>query len=237
MDRNLPGCSLRYPMVPRPKPAFSRNLQTSIVRVSPNPSEGTEERCWSRFTIIVRCRLRCSTPLGPAPHPPTDRHPENVLYDHPVRNSFQRHIEPTHHAASSIRHEARRLLDGAGVPSNAADDIELIIAELAANAVEQQTESPIEFTLAFQDGVVEVTVVNEACGGHHPGTAIDPLDQGADELADRGWGLAIVEHLSDEVTIEVSDGWTSVRAVRRHGATAAGPDERSGRSARADFEL
>ncbi len=141
-----------------------------------------------------------------------------MLYDRPIQDSFDAQFEPTHQAASAARQQARHLLDAAGVPPSVAADLELIIAELTANAVEQQPHSPVRLELSIGEGAVTITVSNEANGDDRPCTGpieVTPSDRPPEELAERGWGLAIVERLSHELTIEVCDGWTTLRVLRR----------------------
>jgi anti-sigma regulatory factor (Ser/Thr protein kinase) len=138
-----------------------------------------------------------------------------VIYDRSIRETFRLSFEPTHVAASSARREARELIDGCGIPTVVAVDVELIVAELASNAVEQEPPSPIRLQLEVQEASVLIIVTNRVSGGERlvpEASANDALD---DDLADRGWGLAIVENLSDGLWIESDDQSTSVTALRR----------------------
>lgn len=139
-----------------------------------------------------------------------------MLYDRPIQDSFDVHFDPTHEAASSTRRQARSVLDAAGVPGEAAADLELVIAELACNAVEQAPEAPIRLEMTILDQVVVVTLTNRANGEDRPGSPSGSDDGAPDAMADRGWGLGIVDHLSDQVEIEADGGWTSVRAIRHY---------------------
>lgn len=141
-----------------------------------------------------------------------------MTHDRSNRLPFHLRFEPTHIAASTVRQEARRLLDECGVPAGVAADVELIISELAANAVEQQPETPVRLDMTVRHDSVQVSVVNQVTGAERPMPAGPTAEAaGDDDLVERGWGLAIVERLSDDMDFEIDDGWTSVRAVVNYG--------------------
>jgi anti-sigma regulatory factor (Ser/Thr protein kinase) len=140
-----------------------------------------------------------------------------VLYHHAIGNQFELRFEPSHAAASEARHAARAHLDGLPLATPVVADIELVVSELISNAVEQGPTDPIHLTLAVTAVGVMVTVTNRTTG---PSLADRP-DWGpaggrhGGDLAERGWGLGIVEALTDGLWIDDVDGWTSVRCFRR----------------------
>lgn len=126
---------------------------------------------------------------------------------------FDVEFEPTHEGASRARREARGALDAAGVPSDIANDLELIVAELASNAVEQCPTERVKLDLVVVDGSILLTVANRQAP-ERAGAALPLESRLQGQLPDRGRGLAIVEALADEVWIDTSEGWTSVRCAR-----------------------
>ena len=138
-----------------------------------------------------------------------------MLYDNAIGNQFELEFEPSHAAASDARRAARTHLDRRTVAPDLAADVELVISELTANAVDQQPEVPIRLTVLVTDEGLAVTVTNRSSGGRLPDRSTWSPDPTPEPLAERGWGLGIVESLSDEVWIDEVDGWTSVGCLRR----------------------
>ena len=122
-------------------------------------------------------------------------------------------FDATHEAASLARQEARGLLGAAGLASDIAADLELIIAELVSNAVEQQPLTPIRLDVSMVDGHVLIAVANR-WSRRRPVIPFPTVDAD-DGLPERGRGLAIVEALTDRLTIESVGEWTWVRCQRR----------------------
>ena len=135
-----------------------------------------------------------------------------VSYDRRIEAQFDIEFDPTHAAASETRQRARGQLDAAGLASRDAADLELIIAELASNAVEQQPAAPVRLTITISPSEVAVRMANKSTG--EPLRSDEP-DLADGSLAERGRGLAIVDALTDELTWEdVADGWTVIRCRR-----------------------
>jgi anti-sigma regulatory factor (Ser/Thr protein kinase) len=139
---------------------------------------------------------------------------ESMSYDHTITDSFQLRFEPTYAAASRARQDVRPWLDASGVPAPTAADLELVVSELTANAVAQQPPGPVSLEVVVSGGAVRVTVANQRTGNQRL-SGPRGADSEPDVLADQGRGLSIVGALTDEVTIEVTGGWTSVTCVRR----------------------
>jgi serine phosphatase RsbU (regulator of sigma subunit)/anti-sigma regulatory factor (Ser/Thr protein kinase) len=104
------------------------------------------------------------------------------------------------------------------VDSEATDDILLIANELCTNAVTAAPDGTVVLRAALEEDAVEVEVQDE--GGVAPPFPTD-YDQGPpDAMAESGRGLYLVKALSDEVSVEVQEGRTSVRCVKRAVATS-----------------
>lgn len=140
-----------------------------------------------------------------------------MLFDRAIDSQFELEFEPTSAAASAARQAARRHLDGLPVPGRVAADAELIVSELTTNAVEQCPAAPIRLAMVLTEAGLSVTVANET-------TAVSPADRSAwttdtdrsdGTLAERGWGLGIVEALTDGLWVDDADGWTSVGCLCR----------------------
>ena len=136
--------------------------------------------------------------------------------DQTITRHVEIEFEPTVVAAAAARREARSRLDDAGVGSSLAADLELVISELTTNAVEQRPSAPVRLELAITDADVVVTVTNEATG------TVPELPRGTDHddrihhaLNDRGWGLGIVEALTDELWLGGDAARTSISCRRR----------------------
>lgn len=138
-------------------------------------------------------------------------------YDRPIGTQFDLEFEPTHAAASRARHTARDHLEGLSLPSRVVADLELVIAELASNAVEQEPDAPVRLTIAITAAGVVVTVTNEAVytAFEYRSRQDNDVAHDSEAPAERGWGLGIVEALTDELWVDNADGWTSVSCLRR----------------------
>jgi anti-sigma regulatory factor (Ser/Thr protein kinase) len=140
-----------------------------------------------------------------------------VPYERSTGEILDVRFEPTHLAASSVRREARKVLDASGVPPDVAGDVELIIAELATNAVEQEPGAPVRLELATTGEAVIVAVTNQTDDHQRPKRPGDAATSPGDDLpAERGWGLTIVEALGDELWIDGDERSTTVRVLRRY---------------------
>ena len=139
-----------------------------------------------------------------------------MLYDGPVGETFDMRFEPTHAAASETRQSVGRRLDEAGVPAVIAADVELVIAELLSNAVEQEPVEPIRLEVAIADDAIYLSVSNRTGGSAVglPATGED-LPDPTGELAEDGRGLYIIRALTDRLWFNGDDDWTTVSCLRR----------------------
>ncbi len=129
--------------------------------------------------------------------------------------TFSSRFEPTHLAAAELRRDLRRYLGAKGTEAALADDMELVVAELISNAVEQCPAEPVEVALTLEQTCIRLTVTN-----HRPSGSLDDLLSDATEpkpLADRGRGLAIVHALVDGMWLHGDEESTSVSCVRKRG--------------------
>lgn len=69
-----------------------------------------------------------------------------------------------------------------------ADDAELIVSELVTNAIQHSSGAQITFTMTFRDGFLRLAV--------HDGTPVRPVIRHADDNAERGRGLFLVDRLA-----------------------------------------
>ncbi|MEM9562795.1 MAG: ATP-binding protein [Actinomycetota bacterium] len=140
-----------------------------------------------------------------------------MIHEHSIGTPFEIRFAPTLEEASTARQSARAFLDHRSIDAAVAGDIELIVSELASNAVEQRPDAPVRLTIALIGSGVLVTVSNESRGDipiaewRPSGDVVD----GGTGLPDRGWGLGIVEALTDGLWCDEVDGWTSVACLRR----------------------
>lgn len=140
-----------------------------------------------------------------------------MLYDRTIETRFELDFDPTSESASLARQSARSFLDRAGIPSTVIADLELIVAELASNAVEQQPTEPIRLVVDLSDAGVHVSVANQIAGGGRTDGDADPWPAAtAVPLQERGWGLGIVRALTDGFWVNEANGWTLVSCLRRH---------------------
>lgn len=152
-------------------------------------------------------------------HPPGQGGP----FDHPPvtsRTSFSFPREPqTVRAARGALHEV-----GEDFPASRLHDASLCLSELVTNAIQHPGEGgELELTLALDDDRLRVEVA-DAGSGFEPG----PPTKG-DE---RGWGLYIVENLSDVWGVEQGSNtvvWfeiaRSATGSNTSGAAGRRPDE------------
>jgi len=105
----------------------------------------------------------------------------------------------------ALRRTARCLLESAGVPGSDVEDIEILVGELATNAV-LHAGGPYRVELVYSEDWVTLSVTDCGVGFSPadlppPGTARpDTLSGGADERL-CGWGLPLVRMLADKVEI------------------------------------
>jgi anti-sigma regulatory factor (Ser/Thr protein kinase) len=98
----------------------------------------------------------------------------------------------------------------AGLDGELVDRIELVVSELASNAVQASPGRPYQVEARMDGDGFVVSVTNRSSGADIPAhEAWVP----AEPLASRGRGLGIVDHLSAEMSIDV--GYSSVRVTAR----------------------
>jgi anti-sigma regulatory factor (Ser/Thr protein kinase) len=127
-----------------------------------------------------------------------------------------------------LRRATREALAGSPVPPKDAEDIEVILGELATNAVVHARaggDYRVEIVLEA-DGLAVVTVADQGVGFSReavppPGTPRADADGVKERLG--GWGLPMVEMLADSVEIvsNVPHG-TRVRVEKRFAGVAPG---------------
>ncbi len=129
-------------------------------------------------------------------------------FDDPAR-SANKSFEPTSEAASEARRYADDVLRewDVAIP----DDVLLLVAELAANAV-RHARTHFELSLRLQSGSLLVAVSDADCA---PPELVDPLP-----TASGGRGLLIVNALATSWGWEPLPGgktvWAAVHAARGH---------------------
>lgn len=114
--------------------------------------------------------------------------------------------------------EARRALvewiEGHGADPDACQRAELIVSELASNAVQASPGMPYRISAQrIDDERYDLVVVNTL----DDADAVPPRDEwGPDDvLATRGRGLVIVEALAEQISVEQGAGSVTVRARLR----------------------
>jgi len=123
-------------------------------------------------------------------------------------------FEPTHAEASKARQIVGDRLRQLFIAPEVVADVELVFAELAANAVEQQPELPVKLTITGAQSDLAITVSNANTGIGVINDGLSSGDAGAiGALAERGWGLNIIQTITDAVSVLNADGWTSVRCL------------------------
>ena len=103
-------------------------------------------------------------------------------------------------------------------------DIRLLVSELVTNCVKHAAVGPEEsivLNVDIQDERVRVSVVDEGPGFEPPAT---PLTEQAAE-AGSGWGLFLVDQLSNAWGVERDAGATVWFELNRHRAGEAGADD------------
>ena len=106
---------------------------------------------------------------------------------------------PSHpNSAKPARHALRDLLLQFNVPRDAADEIETAAGEAIANAIEHGYRPETCFTLHVKSDAnsIEVEIEDEGTGFEPPSAPF------TGPLRSRGFGIAIMRALADEVTFE-----------------------------------
>lgn len=142
----------------------------------------------------------------------------------------RRSVPPSTAAISKQRRAIRRWLGAQDVTGRPAEDTELIVAELLANAMEASPDGgDIGLELLLTADRITVVVVDSG-GGFDLGAT---LGADRDALSARGRGLEIVQAASEWFGVERRHGRTRVRAVlRRPVVDGAGPTNGGGTAAR-----
>jgi anti-sigma regulatory factor (Ser/Thr protein kinase) len=106
-----------------------------------------------------------------------------------------------------VRREVAAWLVALGAGPADVDLIQLVVSELAANAVEaSEPGEEVSVGMAQHDAAVSIEVLNPS--RRTSSVAIPAM---ADPMAARGRGLAIVSALADEVSLAEVDGHTVAR--------------------------
>ena len=130
-----------------------------------------------------------------------------------VLGPFEHRFTPNAAGISLARHLLEDWLVRVPVERIAADDILLVASELCSNAVRHATGKPGGVVLrAWIEGADVVLEVEDDGGGM---SWPEVLDEMPDPEAEQGRGLFIVQAFSDEVTSEMGEQQTVVRAVKR----------------------
>ena len=125
--------------------------------------------------------------------------------------------------AAYAAREALHVLDER-VPPPAIDDIRLAISEVVTNAVVHADTSAVEIRVTASEDCVTVEV-DDRGKGFKPGLSPEPV-----ELQEYGWGLYLVESVSDRWGVTVGDGthvWFEI-ALDRYQKTS--PSQRTSRT-------
>ena len=126
--------------------------------------------------------------------------------------AVRRRIPPDTALLAPLRAEVRNHLENreADVTERTLDDVELVLAELLANAVEASPEDrEIEVYVGYSTGRVTVEVTDLGQG------FTPPTEISVEPLAERGRGLLLVHAIADRVDVRSADDGTHVRAVIR----------------------
>ncbi|HEX4108892.1 MAG TPA: ATP-binding protein [Solirubrobacteraceae bacterium] len=108
-------------------------------------------------------------------------------------------------AIGAARHRTAAWLEGHGVAEEDVEDLKLMVSEAASNAVRHAyPDGPgsLIVTLELRDGEVWLQVADH--GEWRPQEASRP-----------GWGLCLLDQLSERLQVERAPGGTVVRATRR----------------------
>lgn len=128
------------------------------------------------------------------------------------QSAVRRRIAPDTALLGPLRAEVRAHLESrdADISERTLDDVELVLAELMANAVEASPEDDqIEVYVGYSTGRVTVEVIDLGKG------FTPPTEISVEPLAERGRGLLLVHAVADRVDVRSADDGTHVRAVVR----------------------
>ncbi len=143
----------------------------------------------------------------------------------------RRSVPPSTAAISKQRRAIRRWLEAQDVIGRAAEDTELVVAELLANAMEASPDGgDIGLELLLTQDRITVVVVDSGTGFDVDAT----VDADRDALSARGRGLQIVGAASAWFGVERRHGRTRVRAVLRRPVAERPAPTNGGVTARTD---
>jgi anti-sigma regulatory factor (Ser/Thr protein kinase) len=103
--------------------------------------------------------------------------------------------------AGRARREMERLQEGLETPL--LEDVRLLVTELVSNSVRHAGATTVELTVAVRPGDVRVEVANQ-------GAPFTPTVREARQEADPGWGLFLLDCLSDEWGVDEDSGYQRV---------------------------
>jgi anti-sigma regulatory factor (Ser/Thr protein kinase) len=127
---------------------------------------------------------------------------------------------PTTAAVPLARHFLEDWLARVPVEASEAGDLSLVATELCANAVRYASGQRGSVALrARVDGSDVILEVEDDGGAALP--VPDFSDDHPDPLAERGRGLFLVQALVDELKSDLSDGRTTIQAIRRSAVAGA----------------
>jgi anti-sigma regulatory factor (Ser/Thr protein kinase) len=106
-------------------------------------------------------------------------------------------------AVRHARHRVRDWMAGAGWPARATNDVLLVISELVTNGIIHDGAKDIEVSVALDElGGASVEVVTADLPSGHT----SPDVRAVSDPVERGRGLALVDALSDALSIEDRGG-------------------------------
>jgi serine phosphatase RsbU (regulator of sigma subunit)/anti-sigma regulatory factor (Ser/Thr protein kinase) len=164
-----------------------------------------------------------------------DRHDDSLAIvlrrRSPVQTSRQRPLAPLVHrfsptpaAVTIARHLLHDWLTMVPAEPEGSENVLLVASELCSNAVRHASGEPGGITLtAWVDGDDVVVEVKDDGKGLAPATVVS--DEPPDPEAEEGRGLFLVRTIADELSFDVHDDGTSVRAV--HWSVVGIPEKES----------
>lgn len=116
-------------------------------------------------------------------------------------DGFWIRMEGGSEAAARARREMTRLREGLETPL--LEDIRLLVTELVSNSVRHAGATTVELTVAVRPGDVRVEVANQ-------GAPFTPTARGSRQQDDPGWGLFLLDRLSDHWGVCEDSGYQRV---------------------------
>jgi|1186.fasta_scaffold97540_3 anti-sigma regulatory factor (Ser/Thr protein kinase) len=134
--------------------------------------------------------------IEPGSHPYGDANRDEFLLTRPVEGSgMKNRIEVEFEAGATAAASARNALlalDGR-VPADLLNDIRLLVSELVTNSVRHSgiaNHEPVRMQVQVTESTVRVEVADR-------GKGFDPVPRDADRSRPGGWGLYLVDQMSD----------------------------------------